>query len=190
MEKRLWLEGNSHHHHPQSLGIHMLGNTLPIVINFTHYLDWFSSPLKRGIRAKRLENLFLCFSLQNLGKELHWQNCLHLGCSFTQPPTTQCLGAWKSMQGDILKTPVLEKLEGEDKSFSGHSCIILWLLISVRPKITHVEINRKSSLLLSVCTQLPDPEEKDLKGLKPCSVSFTSSDILKWNTTNIFRSNY
>lgn len=56
----------------QSLGIHKPGNSLPAIINFTHYLEWLHSPFSRGIRAKRLENLSHCFSLQNLGKKLHW----------------------------------------------------------------------------------------------------------------------
>lgn len=92
MEKWLWLEGNSHS--PlQSLGMHTLGNILPTVINFIHYLEWFSSPLRRGMRAKRLENLSHCFSLQILGKELHWQNYQDLRGSVTQSPITQWLGA-------------------------------------------------------------------------------------------------
>ena len=59
------------------------------------------------MRVKRLENLSHCFSLQNLGKELHWQNCSHVMDFFSQPLTTQWLGAWKTL--------VLEKLEREDK---------------------------------------------------------------------------
>lgn len=63
--------------HPQSLRLHKLGNTLPTVINFIHYLEWFSSLFRRGMGARRLGNLPYCFSLQNLRIELHWQNSSH-----------------------------------------------------------------------------------------------------------------
>ena len=65
--------------------------------------------------ARRLGNLPHCFSLQNLGKELHWQNYSHWTGSFTQPATTQWLRAWNDVRSDAQKILVWGNLEGEDK---------------------------------------------------------------------------
>lgn len=116
---------------PPSLGIHKLDNIFPTIINFIHYLEWFSSPLRREMRAKRLEKLSHCFPLQNLGKGLHRQNGLHLrGSSRSSPQHNGWeLGKacrvvpWTPWFGGSWKEKTRE-------SCFGHNCIIILRLLS------------------------------------------------------------
>lgn len=131
---KIWLQKAKTNPPPQSLRLHKLGDTLPTVINFIYYLDWFSSPFRRETRA-RLGNLPYCFSLQNLGKELHWQNSSRWKGSFTQLPTTQCLGAGDNRQSDTWKHCFggTWKEKTRESCFS-YSCVILRMLGTLKLK--------------------------------------------------------